>query len=199
MSLPCPAPLILASTSRYRSELLARLGVPFTAVAPAIDEEALKDAARSPGELAVYLAEAKARSLSSAYPDAVILGSDQTCACEGHQLHKPGSLEAAREQLAQLAGKTHELHTAVCIVTPGGEDWTTHLDTTRLTMRSLTVDEIERYLLADEPWDCVGSYKLECRGITLFDAIESRDHTAITGLPLLAVAQFLRTFGYIIP
>jgi septum formation protein len=199
MSSHCPAPLILASTSRYRRELLSRLGVPFTAVAPAIDEEVLKDAARSPGDLAVYLAEAKARSLASLYPDAVILGSDQTCACEGRQLHKPGSLEAARKQLAQLAGKTHELHTAICIVTPGGQQATTHLDTTRLTMRPLTADEIERYLVADEPWDCVGSYKLECRGIALFDAIESQDHTAITGLPLLAVARILRTYGYIIP
>lgn len=189
--------LILASTSPYRRALLERLGIPFTALAPSVDEDALKNPELSPQALAETLAEAKARSLAAQHPDLVILGGDQTCACEGTILHKPGSRAAAIEQLAQLAGKTHELITAVCLVC--GSQVARHTDITRLTMRPLERDAIERYVDADQPWDCVGSYKLEQRGIALFEAIDSRDHTAITGLPLMAVAQMLRTFGFTVP
>jgi septum formation protein len=190
-------PLILASTSTYRRELLARLGIPFEAVAPAIDEEALKDDSLSPRELAELLACAKAQSLVAAHPDAILLGSDQTCACDGRILHKPGDFEGACHQLAFLSGKTHELTTAICIL--HGERVWRHTDVTRLTMRRLSSSEIERYVAHDRPFDCVGAYKLEQRGISLFESIASEDHTAITGLPLLAVARLLREAGYALP
>jgi septum formation protein len=189
--------IILASTSRYRCELLARLGLLFEAIAPPIDEEAWKDAALSPAQLALHLARAKAKSVAELHPEALVIGSDQTCACEGELLHKPGSFAAACEQLAFLSGKTHELHTAVSFV--HGLWSHEHVDTTRLHMRRLAPDEIERYVGADQPLDCVGSYKLEQRGISLFDRIESADHTAIVGMPLLSVAGVLRERGCQVP
>lgn len=190
-------PLILASTSRYRRALLERLGLPFEAVSPAVDEETLKDPVLAPAALAAKLAEAKARSLVAKYPDATIIGSDQVCVCEGRILSKPGNFEAAKQQLQRLSGKSHQLLTAVSIVDRG----TTQalLDTTTLWMRSLEEDEIERYLLADRPYDCAGSYKLESRGIALFGRIESHDHTAIVGLPLMTLAQALRDCGHVMP
>jgi septum formation protein len=182
--------IILASTSRYRRELLSRLGIAFECLPPPVDEESLKDPRLSPRALAETLAAAKSNSVATLHRDAIVIGSDQTCSCEGVLLHKPGSFAAACEQLAFLAGKTHELHTAVCV--QRGGDSLAHVDVTRLTMRPLTRAEIERYLAADEPYDCVGSYKLEQRGISLFDRIDSADHTAITGLPLLFVSRALR-------
>jgi septum formation protein len=186
-------PLILASTSPYRQKLLARLGVAFQAERPLVEEEDLKDPALTPQQLAELLAVAKAESLSERHPTAVIIGSDQVCSCDGRILGKAGTPEQAEEQLAFLAGKTHELITAVAIWQAG--EMQQHTDLTRLTMRALASDEIQRYVAFDQPWDCAGSYKLESRGITLFEAIESRDHTAIIGLPLLAVAGMLRRLG----
>ncbi|HTN77815.1 MAG TPA: nucleoside triphosphate pyrophosphatase [Pirellulaceae bacterium] len=197
MSSSPPPLLILASTSRYRQALLARLGIPFTAHAPLCDEDALKEDLLSPRELAEKLALAKAQSLVATFPDAVILGSDQVCACEGQILHKPGDAAGAQRQLAALAGRKHQLITAVCLLHGGNVQ--RHTDITTLTMRSLTSAEIARYVAVDEPYDCAGAYKLEQQGIALFDAIESLDHTAIVGLPLIAVASLLRGVGFATP
>jgi len=188
--------LILASTSPYRRQLLERLGVPFRAVSPAVDEVAIQARfnAASAAELAEHLAMAKALSISRHEPDATIIGSDQVCVCDDRILSKPGTAEAAVEQLALLAGKTHRLITAVCIWQRGAT--LTHRDVTTLTMLPISRDQIERYIAADQPLDCAGSYKLESRGIALFEAIQSADHSAITGLPLLAVAHMLRNLGY---
>ena len=191
--------LILASTSPYRRQLLERLGVPFRCVAPAVDEgaiQALFDAA-SAADLAEHLAMAKAVSVSRSEPEATIIGSDQVCVCGDRILNKPGSPAAAIEQLSYLAGKPHRLITAVCIWHEGA--LLRHRDVATLTMLPLLRDQIERYVAADQPLDCAGSYKLESRGIGLFESIQSADHTAITGLPLLAVAGFLRSLGYNIP
>lgn len=189
--------LILASTSRYRRALLARLGVPFECVAPACDEEQLKDLSLSPRLLAETLGEAKAASLRRRFPDAFILASDQVAACQGRILDKPGEAQRAAEQLSWLAGQEHELITAVCL--SGPERIWKHTDITRLRMRPLTGAEIQRYLAADEPYDCAGSYKLEERGIALFETISSEDHSAITGLPLIAVTTMLRECGFQVP
>jgi septum formation protein len=189
--------LILASTSRYRSALLSRLGVPFTAEAPLVDERAISGGELSPPALAARLARAKAESLRPRWPRAVILGSDQVCACEGEILHKPGDAISAQRQLQRLAGKPHHLLTAVALV--HGDDVYEHTDVTTLWMRPLSPGEIERYVAADQPLDCAGSYKLEERGIALFERIESADHTAIVGLPLLAVARMLRECGFAVP
>lgn len=196
-----PSTLILASTSRYRRALLERLGVPFTAVSPACDEEALKDPRLSPQALAEFLAEAKAASIAVQQPAAVVIGSDQLAAVEVNGrwtiLGKPGTVAKAVDQLALLSGRTHVLITAM-VVARGTERWR-HTDITRLTMRQLDRAALERYVVADQPLDCAGAYKLECRGVTLFDVIDSADASAITGLPLLALTRILAGLGYAIP
>ncbi len=187
-------PLILASTSRYRRALLERLGLPFTAVAPACDEEALKEPSLPPQALAERLAAAKATSTAAQHPGAVVIGSDQVCALDDELLHKPGSPARAVEQLLRLAGRQHRLITAVAIAHAGG--LTRHTDVTTLTMRRLDRPTLERYVAADQPLDCAGAYKLECRGITLFERIDSQDQTAIIGLPLMALTGMLMEVGY---
>jgi septum formation protein len=193
---PAPA-LILASTSRYRGELLARLAVPFVAAAPDCDEDAYKARGLAPQELAETLALAKAESLRAAHPDAAILGGDQVAAIDDEILGKPGSVEAACAQLARLAGRTHTLFTAVALITR--DRVLRHTDVTRLTMRPLSAEQIARYVAADAPLDCAGSYKLERLGIALFTRIESADHTAIVGLPLVALTDLLAAIGIATP
>lgn len=196
-----PPPLILASTSRYRRALLERLGVAFTALAPACDEESLKDPNLAPQALAEHLAAAKAASIAVQQPEAVVIGSDQLAAVEidGHWtiLGKPGTSARAVDQLAMMSGRTHVLITAM-VVARGAERWR-HSDLTRLTMRRLDRAALERYVAADQPLDCAGAYKLECRGIVLFERIDSADASAITGLPLLALTRILAGLGYAIP
>ncbi len=189
--------LVLASTSVYRRALLSRLGVTFRCVAPPVDEEALKRVPVSPAVLAERLARAKAESLAAQESGSVILGGDQLVALEGQILGKPGSASRAVEQLLRLAGRSHELFTAVAVVYQGRV--VMHTDLTTLWMRPLDHAAAERYVEADRPFDCAGSYKIEERGISLFDRIESSDQTAITGLPLIAVAKILRGFGFAIP
>lgn len=192
-----PPTLILASTSPYRRQLLARLGLPFQQESPACDEEALKDDRLPPGDLARLLAVAKADSIARRRPDAVVIGSDQLVASDDGILGKPGSGPAAVDQLVHLAGTSHRLLTAVCV--RHGERVQEHLDETVLEMRPLDRAALERYVARDLPVDCAGAYKLEAGGITLFSAIRSADHSAITGLPLIWLCGCLRGFGYAIP
>lgn len=193
--------LVLASTSRYRRALLERLGLPFRAIAPACDEESLKDPALPPQQLAEHLALAKARSLEPALPFATIIGSDQlaTVEVDGHWtiLGKPGTRERAIDQLALLSGRTHLLVTAMVVIHRGAVH--RHTDLTRLAMRRLDRDALGRYVDADQPLDCAGAYKLEARGVALFERIDSADHTAITGLPLIALTRILSEVGYALP
>ncbi|HEX8199309.1 MAG TPA: nucleoside triphosphate pyrophosphatase [Isosphaeraceae bacterium] len=189
--------LVLASTSPYRRELLGRLGVPFRCRAPLVDEEALKRDDLEPRALAEYLARAKATSLCAEEPRATLIGGDQLVAIDGRVLGKPGSIEGAVEQLLALAGRAHELITALA-VWHGGRV-VVHTDVTTLWLRPLELPEIERYVAADRPLDCAGSYKLEARGITLFERIDARDHSAVTGVPLIALTSILRDLGYRIP
>jgi septum formation protein len=189
--------VILASTSSYRRQLLERLGVPFHAVAPNVDEPAERRPEWSPEELAAGLARLKAADVANRFPDDLIIGSDQIAECDGQVLGKPGSRDGAITQVSFLAGKTHTLWTGVAFLVNG--QVTSHMNCTRLKMRPLQRAEIERYVDADQPWDCAGSYKLESRGITLFESIETTDHTAIIGLPLIAVTDFLRQHGFAVP
>ncbi len=200
--------IVLASTSRYRRELLLRLGLPFSARAPACDEEALKarllgvdgtapSSSLPPERLAPALARAKAESLREVEPGAVVLGADQVAALDGEILGKPGTAERAAAQLARLAGRAHVLVTAVALYHEGR--LREHVDVTRLSMRPLTPAQIDRYVAADAPLDCAGSYRIEARGIALFDRIESADHTAIVGLPLIALGSMLAAMGYPVP
>ena len=189
--------LILASTSLYRRELLMRLGLSFECHPSGLDEDAFKLDGIGPIGLARTLATEKALKLVTPFPQATIIGCDQVVDLDGRILGKPASFEAAVEQLSMLQGRSHRLVTAVCVWHEGLIH--THVDLTTLTMRSIPVEAIARYLAADKPLDCCGSYKLEARGITLFERIESDDHTAITGLPLIALTTLLKRCGYQIP
>ena len=189
--------LVLASTSPYRRALLKRLGVPFRCRVPLIAEDDLKIGDWNPRELAEHLALAKVESLRDAEPEATLVGSDQLVNFEGRIFGKPGTPERAAEQLAAMAGRPHMLITALAVWHDGQAY--VHTDLTTLHMRPLDLKEIERHIAADRPFDCAGSYKIEERGIMLFERIESHDHTAITGLPLIALTTLLRRLGFAVP
>jgi septum formation protein len=189
--------LVLASTSTYRSTLLERLGVPFRCVAPKFDERSIPVAGIEPLALAEVLARGKAASVAQLEPEAAIIGSDQLVSFDGQVFGKPGSADRAVDQLGAMSGRSHELITSLVVIHADREF--VHTDVTRLRMRRLTRAELERYVAADRPFDCAGSYKFEERGISLFDRIESADHTAITGLPLIALVGILRELGFAIP
>lgn len=190
--------IVLASTSPYRMQLLQRLGLPFEQRTPLCDESALK---RGPypgaAGLARMLATAKIESLVPVHPDDTLIGSDQVVELDHQVLEKPGTVERAVEQLSLLSGRSHRIATAVAVWDEGR--LSTYVDVTTLTMRTLDLPEIQRYVAADLPLDCAGAYKFESRGITLFERVESADYTAIIGLPLMALATMLRGIGYIIP
>ena len=189
--------LILASTSPYRRAQLEQLGVPFRCEAPGVDERAAEPQDASPREVAATLARAKALAVAARHPEAIVIGGDQVCVLDDEVLHKPGSAGRALEQLARLAGRTHRLISAICVAR--GERCVSHEDVTELDMRPLSEEQRRRYVDADQPLDCAGSYKLEARGVTLFSAIRSADHSAIQGLPLLALCELLRGEGVPLP
>lgn len=189
------APLVLGSTSLYRRELLERLGLPFDCARPDVDETPLPGEA--PDAITRRLADAKARTVAVGRPEAWVIGSDQLAELDGRPLGKPGGREGALVQLAAMSGRAVVFHTAVCVHGPTGS-WL-ECDRTVVRFRTLGGDEIERYVDAEKPFDCAGSFKSEGRGITLFDAIETRDPTALIGLPLIATARLLRRAGYALP
>lgn len=183
--------LILGSTSKYRKELLSRLAYNFTSLAPLVDEEKEKDPKLSPKDLAEKLAFIKAQSLVAS--DRVVIGGDQLVSFEGQILGKAHTKENAVKQLLAMQGKTHELITAICVF--DGNKAIPHTNVTRMTMKKLTQQQLERYVDLDEPTDCAGSYKIEKHGIMLFDKIETEDFTAIQGLPLIALSKILEDIG----
>lgn len=193
-SLTTPYPIILASTSKYRGALMAQLGWAFTQSAPDVNEDDYKQDGLSPRDLAVKLAELKARSVFKRNPHGLVIGSDQVCSLEKRILDKPGTKQNAIEQLSLMSGKSHKLITAVTVISPAGEE--TFVNETTLHMRSLTREEITRYVENDSPLDCAGSYKLESLGIKLFSKIEMEDQTAIIGLPLIKLTDTLLSLGY---
>jgi septum formation protein len=188
-------PVILASTSPYRRALLERLGVPFEVVRPASTEEHL--AREMPRDRALRLSGAKAKAVAAQRPDAVVIGSDQVASLGSRVLDKPGDAANCRAQLSLLSGQTARFHTG-CAVIANGERLI-HLDTTSVLFRPLTPEEIDRYVEREKPFDCAGGFKAEALGITLFESIESRDPTALIGLPLIWLASALRSVGYSLP
>lgn len=189
--------LVLASTSKYRKELLQRLGVEFKTFDPKVDEAKIRTSTKDPIGLARSLALAKAESGGAAHKSAIVIGSDQVLAFGDEVLGKPGSAEAAAAQLERLQGNEHALITAVAVL--HGKDKEEFVDVTMLRMRKLDKKTIARYVERDQPVDCAGSYKIEQLGIALFEKIQGEDHTAITGLPLLKVSAALRKFGLQVP
>lgn len=189
--------LILASTSRYRREMLQRLGLPFDVARPDVDETA--HAGESAISLAIRLGRAKAQAVAAGLgDDDWALGSDQSADVLGEILGKPGHRAAAIAQLQAMAGKPIRFHTSLALAHRDGRVFEA-LDLTEVSMRPLTDDEIERYVDAEQPFDCAGSFKSEGLGITLFDAIDNHDPTALVGLPLIATARLLRQAGFQLP
>jgi septum formation protein len=194
---PGSRPLLLASTSRYRRELLERLGLPFTTAAPGTDESPLPG--ERPAATALRLAEAKARSVAPAHPGMLIIGSDQVADCGGEPVGKPGTHERAVAQLAQLSGRTVVFHTGLALLDTVSGRCQTALVDVRSTFRTLSAGEIDAYLRRERPYDCAGAVKSEALGIALFDRIESDDPTALIGLPLIRLAAMLREAGVAVP
>ena len=187
--------LILASTSKYRRELLGRLRIPFEVISPQVDETPLTN--ESTLELALRLAHAKAAAVAKLHPHAWVIGSDQVAELCGAAIGKPGNFERALAQLQLMRGATVTFHTALCLMK--GEIQTTLSVPTEVTFRKLPDDVLENYLLAEEPYDCAGSAKSEGLGISLLESIKSEDPTALIGLPLIALTGLLRDAGFAIP
>jgi len=189
-------PLILGSTSIYRRELLARLQLPFTCERPDVDETPRDD--ETPAALALRLAIAKAEDVAARAPHAWVIGSDQVATLDGRPLGKPGGRDAAIAQLAAMSGRSVVFQTALALAR-SGQPTLQAMDRTEVVFRTLHIDGIARYVDAEQPFDCAGSFKCEGLGITLFDAIRNDDPTALIGLPLIATARLLRAAGYPLP
>ncbi len=185
--------LILASTSRYRRELLERLRLPFDVQSPEVDET--PSPGEAPAHLATRLATAKALTVARLHPDAVVIGSDQVADLAGAPIGKPGDHARATAQLRSMRGRTVVFQTGVAVVRLSGGFERTVLVPVTVRFRQLSDVEIENYLQAEQPYDCAGSAKSETLGIALLDAIESDDPTALVGLPLIQTSRLLREAG----
>lgn len=185
--------VILASTSRYRRELLSRLQLPFDVHAPEVDETPL--AGETPDALAQRLALEKANAVARRFPEAVVIGSDQVADLAGEPLGKPGDHARATAQLRRMRGQTLVFQTAVAVVCQASGFVQRDIAPVRVVFRDLSDAAIENYLRAEQPYDCAGSAKSEGLGIALLDAIDSDDPTALVGLPLIRTARMLRAAG----
>jgi septum formation protein len=188
-----PRALLLGSTSRYRKELLSRLGVPFQVQSPSVDETPL--AGEAPPTLAIRLALAKAHDVAARFPDAVVIGSDQVADLDGQPLGKPGTHERAVAQLQRMRGATVVFQTAVAVVCKATGFEQCELAQVRVVFSQLSDEQIERYLHAERPYDCAGSAKSEGLGIALLERIDNDDPTALIGLPLIRTCHMLRAAG----
>jgi septum formation protein len=189
--------IVLASGSRYRRELLARLQLPFEAWSPDVDENARPG--EPPRESARRLACDKAHAAASRFPASLIIGCDQVAEVDGEAVNKPGTREAARAQLARLSGREVLFHTGLCLLASASRREQVRVVTTDVSFRRLDADEIERYLDKEPAFDCAGSAKSEGLGIALLARLGGDDPTALVGLPLIALAQMLRAEGVALP
>lgn len=187
--------LVLASASAYRQQLLTRLGVSFMVDPANIDEQQRPN--ERAADLAQRLADEKSSMVQARHPQAIVIGSDQVAECNGEILGKPGTLAAARQQLQRSSGQCVAFYTAVCV--RDGDQSFAFMDTTRVHMRALSDDEIDRYLALEAPLDCAGALKSEGAGIALMASMETVDPTALIGLPLITLAEQLRRCGLTLP
>jgi MAF protein len=190
-------PLLLASSSVYRRELLNRLHLPFICSSPDIDESRRPD--ESAEELVKRLAEEKARALATRHPGHLIIGSDQVAALDGQIIGKPHSFEKAREQLLAASGKRVSFLTGLAVLNT--DTGYCQVDCVPFTvhMRTLDTARIERYLRIEQPYDCAGSFKAEGLGVSLFQSTEGPDATSLVGLPLIRLVDMLLAEGVQIP
>lgn len=186
-------PLILASSSPYRQQLLSRLGLPFEAASPALDETPLAE--ESPEALVLRLAETKARALAGRFPDARIIGSDQVAVLDGRMLGKAGDHERALAQLQACSGRRVQFLTGLCLLDSQTGLAQTVIEPFSVRFRALSDAQINTYLLREQPYDCAGSFKVEGLGIALFEALEGSDPNALIGLPLIRLIGLLAEAG----
>lgn len=186
--------IVLASTSPYRKQLLQQLQLPFVTASPVFEEKI--DQQIAPGLLVKHLAFHKAESLRKYFPDALLIGSDQVFVdTRGRILGKPGTAEAAMEQLRAMAGKSHTFYTGLAVLDARSGEALTDVVTFTVTLRDLTPEEIRSYVERESPLDCAGSFKIEGLGIALMQSMEGSDYTSLIGLPLIRLTDFLRRFG----
>ncbi|MSQ50500.1 MAG: septum formation protein Maf [Betaproteobacteria bacterium] len=185
--------LILASTSRYRKQLLSRLGILFEVAAPDVDESALPG--ELPEALALRLARAKTLNVAANYTDALVVGSDQVASCGSELLGKPGNLENATRQLLLLSGREAVFHTALCVHSTATHRTLVRCVSNLVVFRTLTATQIDRYLRKEKPFDCAGSAKSEGLGIALIQKMGGDDPNALIGLPLIALIDLLHEHG----
>jgi septum formation protein len=190
-------PLILASTSPYRRQLLERLKLPFTTESPRIDETPLSG--ETPHQLVLRLSEHKARAIAAGHRDALIIGSDQTAVLNNEMLGKSGNRANAIAQLKKCSGNNVVFHTGLCLLDTG--NGRIQLDDIVYTVkfRALALPQIERYVDSEQPFDCAGSFKAESLGITLFEHMQGDDPTALIGLPLIRLTTMLQNTGIQLP
>ena len=189
--------LVLASSSPYRRELLSRLRLSFITAAPNVDETPLPG--EGPAETSLRLAVAKARALTTAHPQALIIGSDQVSLLNGVQLGKPGNHERAVQQLRAMRGQTLKFHTALCLLNTASGELQQDIEITEVVMRNYDDLQIEHYLRAETPYDCAGSVKSEALGICMIAAMRGDDPNALVGLPLIKLVSMLYKEGVALP
>jgi len=185
--------LVLASTSTYRRELLERLHIPFSVVAPNVDESPLQG--ELPEQTAVRLAQAKAAKAAGQWADALVIGCDQVAALDGAQLGKPRTHENAFRQLKLMRGKTAEFYTAVCLLNTGTGHAQIKVIPYQVRFRNFSDEQIANYLRKEAPYDCAGGAKIEGLGVALIEAMYGEDPWALIGLPLIALVEMLKNEG----
>jgi septum formation protein len=191
------SPIVLASSSPYRRQLLQRLRVPFDTEAPEVDETSR--AGETPLETACRLALLKASTIGARRPDAIVIGSDQVAQMDGLALGKPGTHDDALRQLVAMQGRTVVFHTALTVLRRADERVRTDCVDTWVRFRSLPPEALEAYLRQDQPYDCAGSAKIESLGICLVESVRSDDPTALIGLPLISLTTMLTGYGVALP
>ncbi len=189
--------VILASTSRYRAELLQRLHIQFSQIAPSCDETPLAN--ETALALVERLAIGKATSIAEHHPECLVIGSDQVASCAGNIIGKPENHSAAIEQLNTLSGQTVDFHTGLCVMNHRSQQVLQCVITTNVVFKTLNSEQIERYLLTDKPYDCAASFRSEGYGSTIVDRITTDDPTALIGLPIIRVADYLDQLGVTLP
>jgi septum formation protein len=182
--------LILASSSEYRRQLLQKLQIPFTSIAPTIDETALP--MEKPHETALRLAQEKARKIGSEYPHALVIGCDQVATLDGEQLGKPGNHQNATMQLQKMRGREVTFHSALCLYNAATDNMQAQVVPYLVRFRMLTDDQIENYLSKEQPYQCAGSAKSEGLGIALMERMLGDDPNALIGLPLIKLISMLK-------
>lgn len=189
--------LVLASSSPYRRELLTRLRLPFEVAVPDVDETPLAE--EVPPATALRLAQLKARAVAAQFPDALIIGSDQVALLGEQQVGKPNTHENAKKQLQAASGHSMVFHTALCLYNSHSGNMQARVVPIRIQFRTLSDDVIERYLHAEQPYNCAGSAKSEGLGIALIERFEGEDPNALVGLPLIALVDMLLQEGVAVP